>query len=207
MNSITRRLAAATLLATAAGTGEAATLVHQLDQANRLADDIAYLQVTISDGAHGAIDFLVETLPSLQDPGRGHFGIQAFAFNFAAQAVGDDDLLITQLPDGWRVANRPAMDGFGQFSAAVTGRGNARLDRLRFSIEGIDGDTPADYALGFNGGYFYAARVAGLASAGQQGSAFIAGSTAVPLPATGWFGLTALGALAGALRRRRRPAP
>ncbi len=39
-----------------------ASVTYILDQSNSMADDIGYLEVKISDGASGAIDFVVRML-------------------------------------------------------------------------------------------------------------------------------------------------
>ena len=221
----------APLLATlliAATPAQAASVSYFLDQSNRLVDGPNYLQVTIADGLDGAIDFTVEVLEPLLNIAGSNFGIQSFYFNFGATDF--DEAEITGLPHGWKKPrlNRRA-DGFGRFDVKLAGKGNARVDTLTFSIEGIDGDSVLTYASDLSyrrasqGQQLFAAHVAGFLSEacgngynsskskGKSGgwngctevtSAFFGGSTAVPLPGAAWFLGTAF--VAAALRARRR---
>ena len=50
-----------------ASSSQAASISYFLDQSDKLADGTNYLQVTISDGANGAIDFTVTALQPLLD--------------------------------------------------------------------------------------------------------------------------------------------
>ncbi len=70
MKTPCRRLIASaiTMAAMAAATStHAASVSYVLNQSNTLADGVPYLQVTIADGANGAIDFTVQVLASLSD--------------------------------------------------------------------------------------------------------------------------------------------
>ncbi|MCL4776388.1 MAG: hypothetical protein KJ054_02695 [Gammaproteobacteria bacterium] len=147
---------------------QAASLSFYLDQSNVLADGSNYLRVDVADGADGAIDFTVQVLGPLTDLAASNFGIQSFAFNVAPG--GDAEAMdISGLPSGWKAVNSRRMDGFGRFDIKLRGKGNARLETLTFSITGIDGDSPEDYAVFSTGkspqGHeFFAARVAGFES-------------------------------------------
>ena len=191
-----------------AGASQAASLSYYLDQSNSLADGPNYLQVTIADGADGAIDFTVEVLNALAHVGGSTFGIQSFALNGF-----DGSGQVTNLTSGWSVANSGRMDGFGSFDLKLAGNGSNRLETLTFSIVGVDGDTPEDYARlssgnAAQGQSFFAAHVVGYRMPECQGrecanSGFFGGSNAVPLPPTAWLlGAGIIGALTRARRRR-----
>jgi hypothetical protein len=98
------------------------------------------------------------------------------------------------------------MGVFGYFGIKLGG-GSSLLDTLTFSVTGVEGDRPEDYAVlstgkAMDGHAFFAARVAALDAAP---SAYFAGSSAaVPLPAAGTLGITAALTVAGLARRRRR---
>lgn len=147
---------------------QAASLSFYLDQSNVLADGSNYLRVDVADGADGAIDFTVQVLGPLTGIAASNFGIQSFAFNVAPG--GDAEAMdISGLPTGWRAVNGRRMDGFGRFDIKLRGKGNARMETLTFSITGIDGDSPGDYAIFSTGkspqGHeFFAAHVAGFES-------------------------------------------
>ena len=165
MSAVSKSLSTWVFMTTLTGTAHSAALSFSLDQSNALADGIDYLQVTVADGADGAIDFTVEVLGPLLDLAAGNFGLQSFGFNVVpgGDAEGAD---ITNLPDGWRARNGKRMDGFGLFDIRLQGRGHARLETLTFSISGVDGDTPEDYAIFSTGNtsqghQFFAAHVAG----------------------------------------------
>jgi hypothetical protein len=199
-----------------AAPSRAASVSYMLDRSNRLDDSAPYLQVTISDGADGAVGFRVETLVSLMpSPAQRRFGIQRFALNvdpdIAAEAID-----VSGLPEGWRVREGQRMGGFGMFAIALVGNARARADILTFSITGIDGDDPLDYALSSTGQVregpaFFAAFVGGLQHEGigqdlgyPAGAAFFGGSAVVPLPAVGWLMLPTVVATLRFARRRGR---
>ncbi len=145
--------------------GQAAQISYFLDQSNALTDGVNYLQVTVADGASGAIDFTVEVLDPLTGMAARNFGLQSFAFNVIPNGFAEG-ANVSNLPDGWRARNGRRMDGFGLFDIKLRGRGSDRLETLTFSITGVEGDTPADYAVFSNGNaaeghQFFAARVAG----------------------------------------------
>lgn len=197
----------------AAAPARAASVSYFLDQSNTLPDGTPYLQVTISDGIDGAIDFTVEVLDSLASTAGSNFGIQSFAFNVAGGDAGAVN--IGNLPDGWTWTGRDQnrMSEFGFYDVQLSGTGQSRLDTLTFSILGIDGDTPQDYAVSSTGNVprsngFFAAHVAdfkladGCSPRNCAGSAFFSGSSPVPLPGAAW--LFGAGVAAAALRARRR---
>lgn len=216
-SSISRIVAPAiAALMLSAGSAQAASVSYYLNQSNALPDGTNYLQVTISDGVDGAIDFLVETLSPLNDIGGSNFGIQAFAFNVVAG--GDAEAgKITNLPEDWVARDKSRMSSFGFFDIKVTGRGTSRTDSLTFSLEGIDGDAPSDYAVlstgtASSGHSFFAAKVAGFEFCPEENAGkgpcirsgfFGADESAspIPLPATAWLLMTGV---AGALVRARR---
>jgi hypothetical protein len=191
---------------------KAASVSYVLDQSNVLADGVPYLQVTVADGAEGAIDFTVQVLPSLSSHAGENFGIQSFAFNVAPG--GDaEGASVGNLPQGWITRDGYRMSEFGFFDIKLYGGGNSRLETLTFSILGIDGDTPEDYTVlstgkAPQGHYFFTARVADIQlpdctnARKCSKSAFFAGNSAVPLPGAAW--LFATGAAGVMVRARRR---
>ena len=158
----------------------------------------SFLQVRITDGRDGAIDFGVEVLGPLGVLAGGNFGIQSFGFNVAA---GDfaEAADITGLPDGWFARQGKRMSGFGLFDIRLMGKGRERVETLSFSIIGVEGDSPWDYAVfstghGAQGHAFFAAHVAGF-EYDCITSAFFGGSAVVPLPSAAWLFVSGLAAL------------
>lgn len=201
----------ATLLATvfalailAASPGQAASVSYYLDQSNALPDGVNYLQVTISDGLDGAVDFLVEVDTALDDIAGSNFGIQKFGFN-VAEAYSVSATNISGLPSGWSLANgQGQLSGFGRYDVVLQGTGNGRQSPLAFSIVGIDGDTVHDYAqlAGLNdsqGPSLFAAHVAGFGYGDEVyvSSGFFGGIAPVPAPPAAWLLLTGLAGLLG----------
>jgi hypothetical protein len=222
MNNKIRRTFATAIAAPVAGLmlfaapAQSASLSFFLDQSNILPDGTNYVQVTIADGAKGAIDFTVSVLQPLLDIAGPNFGLQMFAFNVG----GESDARardVSGLPSGWTARGRNRMSEFGVFDIKLSGRGDSRVSTLEFSIDGVDGDSPADY-VGFSrrnasgGNQFFAAKVGGFdycreTPNGEKcfSSGFFAGSTqgtAVPLPASAWLLLTGFVAVAARARRR-----
>ena len=84
-------------------TAGAASLQYQLELSNEsqaFPAGTPYLNVTISDGANGAIDFKVTTTEALSSLADSNYGIQSFSFNFGSSGATTSNL---QLPDGWSV--------------------------------------------------------------------------------------------------------
>ncbi len=194
-------------------------------------DGTNYLEVTISDGNNGDIDFSVTTLGALHNlvPDWNNFGISAFKFNFGSSGATINNIL---RPFEW-VVNEDYENGegwleFGFFDAFMSGE--YLKNTLNFSIFGVDGDTPQDYlpacAPGGQGpGEIYpidvaptncvlfVAKVMGLSTNPNfkdiwpmdpsTGSVKFAGSV-VPLPAAVWLFGSGLGFLAW-VRRRSQP--
>ena len=80
--------AAVAALAVSGSAAQAASIAYVLDQSNAdplLADGDAYLQVTVADGAGGAIDFTVDILPRLTGIADTGFGLRSFAFSSRGQ--------------------------------------------------------------------------------------------------------------------------
>lgn len=208
--ALARTLAPLALALSFATPAQAASVSYFLDQSNVFADGVNYLQVTIADGADGAIDFTVEALAPLLSIAGSNFGIQGFAFNVGS---GSDatNLDVTNLPAGWRTRADFRMASFGVFDIKVNGGGASRLSSFSFSINGIEGDTPEDYLAlstrrAADGNQFFAAKVGGFLC--QEGakkcfsSGYFGGSTAVPLPAAAWLFLTGMAGVAIRARRR-----
>lgn len=220
MHSISRGLLPLALMTILAGTAHGAAMTFRLDQSNALADSIDYLQVTIVDGANGAIDFTVDSLPALLARAGDKFEIRAFAFNF------DCDLHLTAanivgLPENFQARHTTRMDGFGRFDMGLFASGPEHTTSLAFSIAGIEGDTPLSYvdlATGKagQGNAAFAARVRGLfqetdcrnperkCTPHAIPSAFVGGGTeAVPLPGAAWLMGAGVAAALTRVRRRR----
>lgn len=186
----------------------AATVSYYLDQSNisSLPDGTNYLQVTISDGAAGAIDFRVETLAALNAIAANKFGMDQFGFNTSRLITSSN---ISGLPGAWSYGGAGNMDGFGGFTVRPdTSGANNRIPVLTFSIVGISGDVITDYIMPSSGNagqgnQFFAAHVAGFNDGYGNSSAFFGGSTPVPVPAAIWlFGSGLLG-LVGLARRKK----
>ena len=223
-----QRFAAALLIGLfSATTSQAASVSFYLDQSNKLADGVNYLQVTIADGTDGAIDFTVTALQPLLDLAGDNFGIQRFAFNIVG-GTATERRDVTALPADWRARNDGRMAGFGRYDITLNGRGkpDSRQDPLTFSITGVSLDTILSYVDLSTGrspeGYsFFSAHVAGLnfgcdsaepkkASSARSNSgsscissAYFGGTQAVPAPPAVWLLGTAVAALAGRRLRRR----
>ena len=211
-----RYFAAALLIGLLSATSsQAASVSFYLDQSNRLADGVNYLQVTIADGASGAIDFTVTALQPLLDIAGDNFGINRFAFNVIG-GTATERRDVTAMPVDWRARNGGRMNGFGLFDIQLnTNNRSQSQDPLTFSITGVDLDTVLSYVdlssgrspQGFS---LFSAHVVGLESAGcERGvrgpcvrQAFFGGVEAVPAPPAIWLLGTAMVALIG--RRLRR---
>lgn len=190
-------IASAVLLA--AAPAHSATLIVTLDDADNLADNTGYVQVTVNDDTDGSVDFTVDALPALDSLGGANFGLTGFALNVAPG--GDAEALdISGLPEGWTASDGARMDGFGRFDILLSGASNPQSS-LTFSIAGIDDDESFDYAIKSTGrapeGHSrFAAEVAGLTAGGGAivgGNGAVTDVPAVPLPATAWlFGSGAL---------------
>jgi hypothetical protein len=201
-------IAALTLALLAASPTNAASLVYTLDRADNLPDGSGYVQVMISDGMSGAIDFEVRLLPALDGMLRSDAGLSMFSFNVnpGSSSFWKD---ITGLPDNWK-ARHGSRTPFGIFDIRLTGKHDAVTDVLRFSVVGVDGDSIQDYvSLSFGpareGHSFFAAKVVGMELAGNARSATFASATEptlVPLPATLWLFSSSLG-IAGVFSGRR----
>lgn len=211
-----------------ASSSQAASISYFLDQSNKLADGTNYLQVTIADGANGAIDFTVTVLQPLLDlaADRG-FGITKFAFNVADDIkVQRKNVDFSSLPKGWVYGQQQDMDGFGRFDRRlrVTSSKTPLSPSISFSIVGIDLDTVASYVElsrgSTEGPSFFSARVSGLnlpctqptarsssrSSSCRPTDAFFGGVQAVPAPPAIWLLGTAVAGLAVRRFRSRRAA-
>lgn len=184
----------------------AASVSYYLDQSNIASypDGTNYLQVTISDGAAGAIDFTVTTLvPALPSTAK----MDQFGFN-PASSLTLSAANVIGLPIGWSLLGAGNMDGFGGFSVRPDTNGNTtRVSTLTFSIVGISGDTPTSYVnlstgTAGQGNTFFAAHLAGLTNDPNVTSGYFGGSTPVPVPAAAWLFGSGLVGLSGIARRK-----
>ena len=208
----------------------AATVSFFLDQSNEptMTQGINYAAVTISDGENGDIDFIVDINEGAFDTtNSSNFGMQTFSFNYDTSSAASGitvDNIDNIIPATWGITQGAnAGGGFGFFEFELAGTGSTRTSLFEFSIVGIDGDNISDYALGIDGGEFFAAHIADFGGYEGFDSAQFAGSTpgdgnrggcdfnpnlpgcdvpAVPVPAAVWlFGSGLLG-LVGIARRK-----
>jgi cellulose synthase/poly-beta-1,6-N-acetylglucosamine synthase-like glycosyltransferase len=188
----------------------AASVSFFLDQSNALPDGTSYLSVMLTESVSGGVDFLVQTLDSLNSIAGQNFGIQKFGFNFLDGSWGE----ISNLSDDWRIMSNKSMDGFGKFDVRLQGQGNSRTDSLGFTVNGASlGDFDS----------FFSAHVAGFewcrtderlySWCGDRfctTSAYFAGQSlpppdpsAVPIPAAVWLFGSGLIGLVAATRRKQ----
>ena len=202
LRSVLATAAASLLFATQ---GFAASISYYIDQSNALDDGINYLQVTISDAGDDIL-FSIETLEPLSDIAGDNYGIQSFSFNFGDSGATLDNI---EGPDGWRVSGDRNHSEYGRFEAHLAGTGSTREDPLEFSIVGVSGDTVFDYVTllstgnAAGGNQLFAAHVAGFEGPDHISSAQFGGNTVVPIPASAWLMLSALGLLVIKFRARR----
>lgn len=199
-------VAAVSLLAAfGSAPASAVSVSYYLDQSNINAspylDGQNFLQVTISDGVAGNIDFVVQTLAPLSSNAGTNYGIDSFGFNTALPI----SIANISAPAGWTLQTTQNQDGFGNFTDVANTTGQNRADPLMFSITGISGDTPMDYVNLSTGnageGYVYfAAHVAGLST--QVTSGYFGGSAPVPEADTYAMLLAGLGLVGFAARRK-----
>lgn len=197
--------AVSVLAAVASAPASAMSVSYYLDQSNINAspyqDGQNFLQVTISDGVGGNIDFVVQTLAPLSGNMGSNYGIDSFGFNTAMPVT----LANLSAPTGWTLQATQNQDGFGNFTDVANTTGQYRADPLKFSITGISGDTPMDYVnlstkTAGEGNVFFAAHVAGLST--QVTSGYFGGSAPVPEPETYAMLLAGLGLVGFAARRK-----
>jgi hypothetical protein len=205
---IPRVVAAVSLLAAfGSAPASAVSVSYYLDQSNigsaPYLDGQNFLQVTISDGAGGNIDFVVQTLAPLSgNMGPSNYGIDSFGFNTTQNVLSSN----ISAPTGWSLLTTQNQDGFGNFTDVVnTNQGANRADPLMFSITGILNDTPMDYVMlstgnAGEGNVYFAAHVAGFST--QVTSGYFGGSAPVPEADTYAMLLAGLGLVGFAARRR-----
>jgi hypothetical protein len=188
----------------------AASLTYTLDRAIGIPDGNATVQVTLTDGASGGVDFDV-TLLAGSEPLPDGAGITEFAFNIAPGAdVWFRD--ITGLEAGWKAKPR-ARNGFGLFDAAVRAKqATLPVTNLQFSVRPDDGTSVSladlvSLSIGRapEGHSLFSARLAGMED-GIVGASRVllggpSGATVVPLPASLWLLASALG-MVGVMKRR-----
>jgi hypothetical protein len=199
-----------------ASTSQAASVSFYLDQSSGLPDGINYLQVTIADGADGAVDFTITTLQPLLSIAGDNFGIEKFAFNVAGD-VGTGRDNVTALPSGWLTGQNGLVSGFGTYDLIVDIQNSSPRDPLTFSVTGVDLDTVMSYVdlssgSSPQGPSFFSVYVGGFnfgdcgdterSSKNCYTGAFFGGAQAVPAPPAIWLLGTAVAGLAA--RRLRR---
>ena len=198
--------------------GAQAASVYVLDRSDALPDGVSYIEVTITDGADGAVDFTVAPLGALLDRAGDSLEIRSFAFNIAT-GLDVTAANITGLPDKWSARRTSRSDGFGRFDMTLYGTGPERIDSLTFSIVDVEGDSPASYANLSSGNAgeghaFFSARVRDMVTEAECNpvgrctthaipTAFVGGG-AVPLPAGGWLAGVAAAWIVPFFARRRR---
>jgi len=178
-----------------AASAQAASVSYLLDQSNELTDGVPYAKVTIDDDAANTLTFTVKPLGVFTPD--SNFGVQEFGFNVNGSMVTG---VTWNLPTDWESSGPKNLSEFGTFDFVVSGKGNARQDPLIFSLHDA-GLTLDSFADASTKGYYFAAHIAGFATLEGQTSAFVAGSTTVPVPAPAWLLGTGLAALS--LVRRR----
>lgn len=225
--AFTSAAATALLAAAAYAPANAASVSYFLDQSDKLADGVNYLQVTIADGANGAIDFRVEALQPLLDlAGNGTglyaFGIDKFAFNVVEGGPWIYPANVERPPQFVFGPNQP-MGDFGLYTVRLrtTSYKDVIGPTLEFSVVGIDFDTLAtyiDFAINsLEGPSLFAAHLRGLdlgcggddfsaqtGGACKPTDAFFGGVQAVPAPPAVWLLATAVAALGGRRLMSRR---
>jgi hypothetical protein len=183
-----------------------------MDQSNRLPDDIAYLEMTVSESIAGAVDIIVEPLSPVLVGDSDNFGIKTFGFNLAP-GVETASLDVTGLPEGWKVKFARRVEGFSDpFDVVLKGPRAMAVPVLDVSISGlalsdIEGSNFAAAAAADDSSMVAAARVLGLDLENDSRRVRVASFAAVdvtpvPLPATIWLLGAAVG-LVGALRGYR----
>lgn len=214
----------ALILSTAANAASVSVFMNLSNNQEVYPDGTNYIEVTISDGNNGDIDFSVATLGPLQNfvPDWNNFGITSFKFNFGSSGATIDNILV---PGGqWSVSNQHEGDDewaeFGLFDAFLSGE--YLKTTLNFSIFGVDGDTPEDYLQpllyrnnylenkGGPNGVFFVAKVIGLSSNPNfknvwpmdPSSTMVKFAAPVPLPTAAWLFISAIGVLAWMRYRR-----
>ncbi len=208
---------AALVLPLAAQAASVSVILDQSNQDMALPDGIAYLEVTVSDGVDGAIDFNVQTLTALNGLETGsRFGIQQFGLNLGSSGATLADFV---LPTGWTATAGDERDfdkyGFGEFDVILHTANDNRVDPLQFSIF-VDNDMPAAYiaelsaGVAAQGNMIFAAHVAGFTR--EYGNddymktinaAKFGGATVVPLPPAALMMLSGLFVMGGLARRRQ----
>ena len=97
----------------------AMSVAYYLDQSSigsaPYLDGQNFLQVTISDGVAGNIDFVVQTLAPLSSNTGTNCGIDSFGFNTANSV----SLANISGPAGWGLQTTQNQDGFGNFTSVV----------------------------------------------------------------------------------------
>jgi hypothetical protein len=182
-----------------------------IDQSNNLPDNVNYLQVTISDGLAGNIDFSVALLAGAFPASLPNFGVQAFFFNYDQSLSVDAANIINFDPASWDIReDHNAGGGIGKFQFEVVATGSTRTSLLTFSIAGVTGDTVNSYAMGNPGpagsDEFFAVHAADYDGPGESTSGRFAGSTVafilpVPIPAAAYLFGSALLGLCGMRRK------
>ncbi len=127
MDKLIRSIAiAAMTLVGLSGQASAASISFMLDRSTQQAafpDGGQYMQVTISDGQNGAIDFRVETLEDLQNSAgnEGAPEITAFSFNFGNSGATINNIVA---PEGWEIIGQPLN------LLSANARGGSIFDRM-----------------------------------------------------------------------------
>ena len=138
MDKLNKSIAVAVMtLVGLAGQASAASISLVMDRSTQqtaFPDGGAYLQVTISDGANGAVDFQVATLPDLQNNAgnEGPAAITAFSFNFGNSGASVNNIVA---PDGWEVTGQPLnlISASASAGGSIFDRMSGRISQLQQS--------------------------------------------------------------------------
>lgn len=149
----------------------------------------------------------IEFTVTLLAPDYDGLDIETFAFNTTGTALTGANIFGADVTD-WALNSSAQMATFGTYDYSINccsnGGSGTAVQQLMFYIDGVAGDTVADYASKLSTGndnQLFAIKT----SAGGAAGPFISGGAVVPVPAALPLFLSAL-AVFGFVARRRQPA-